>query len=71
MPPFAAGAFVYRNKLFYIRSSAIAKRVTLNGKIIEQYPPATAYTPKKAATDIRNKTQYRLLDFLIVSIAKN
>ena len=43
--------------MIYIRSSAKAKNVTLNGKIIEQYPPPIAYTPKKAATDNKNKIQ--------------
>ena len=52
----------------YIRSKAIANSVTLNGKTIEQYPPATAYTPKNAATEIKNKIQYRPVDLLLVVI---
>ncbi len=52
----------------YIKSIAIAKNVTLNGKTIEQYPPPIAYTPKKAATDAKNNTQKIDLDFFFISM---
>ncbi len=64
--------FVYRKKLmYYIKSSANAKNVTLKGNIIEQYPPPTAYTPKNATTDNKNKIQYKPVDFFLVVIIKN
>ena len=52
----------------YIKSIAIAKNVTLNGKTIEQYPPPIAYTPKNAATDAKNSTQKIDLDFFFISM---
>lgn len=59
---------VFRKYSNYIRSSASAKKVTTKGSTREQYPPPTAYTPKKAPTDNKNKIQYFALDFLTVSI---
>ena len=41
----------------YIKSNAFAKKVTTKGNTMEQYPPPTAYTKKKAATEAKNKTQ--------------
>lgn len=52
----------------YIKSSALAKKVQLKGNTIEQYPPPTLYTKKNAATEARNNTQYKPVDFLVVSI---
>ena len=55
----------------YIKSKARAKEVITKGNTIEQYPPATAYTPKKAATDTKNIIQYFALDFFTASIIFN
>lgn len=64
--------FVYKKMLmYYIKSSANAKNVTLNGNTIEQYPPPTAYTPKNATTDNKNKIQYKPVDFFLVVTIKN
>ena len=54
----------------YIKSIAIAKKVTLNGSTIEQYPPPIEYTPKKAAIDAKNNTQYTPVDFFVFSMVK-
>ena len=54
--------------LFTDFSNAIAKNVTLNGNINEQYPPPIAYTPKNAPTEIKNNIQYIPFDFFAVSI---
>jgi hypothetical protein len=40
-----------------MRSKANAKNVTLKGRIMEQYPPPTAYTPKNTPTEMKNKIQ--------------
>ena len=53
---------------YYIRSSAAAKKVTLKGNIIEQYPPPIEYTQKNAATETKNKSQYSPVDFFVVVI---
>ena len=50
----------------YIKSSAKAKKVTLKGNIIEQYPPPIAYTQKKTAIDTKNNRQYKPVDFFVV-----
>jgi hypothetical protein len=47
----------YCKKENHIRSNAFAKKVTLKGNTMEQYPPPTLYTKKKAATEAKNKTQ--------------
>jgi len=52
----------------YIKSIAFAKKVTLNGNTIEQYPPPILYTKKNAATEAKNNTQYRPVDFFDDSI---
>ena len=36
---------------------AIAKKVTLKGSTIEQYPPPILYTQKKAPIDNKNSSQ--------------
>jgi hypothetical protein len=45
----------------------LAKEVQTNGNTIEQYPPPTLYTKKNAATEMKNKTQYKPVDFFVVS----
>jgi hypothetical protein len=60
--------FVIDMFIDYIKSIAIAKNVTLNGKIIEQYPPPMAYTPKNAAIEAKNNTQKIDLDFFFISM---
>jgi hypothetical protein len=53
----------------YIKSSALAKKVTLKGSTILQYAPIGDHsTTKNAATEIKNNTQYRPVFFLVVSI---
>lgn len=47
---------------------ALAKKVTLNGNTIEQYPPPTLYTITEAAKDAKNNIQYNPVDFFVVSI---
>jgi hypothetical protein len=61
-------AFYENMFIDYIKSIAIAKNVTLNGKIIEQYPPPMAYTPKNAAIEAKNNTQKIDLDFFFISM---
>jgi hypothetical protein len=51
------GRYKKGDKKDYIRSNALAKKVQLKGNTMEQYPPPIAYTPKKATTDTKNKTQ--------------
>ena len=58
-------------RLIYNKSNAIAKKVTLNGRIKEQYPPPTAYTPKNAPIDSKKRIQYFPVDFFAVSIFKS
>ena len=41
----------------YIKSRALAKKVTLNGKTIEQYPPPTLYTITEAAIEAKKSIQ--------------
>jgi len=48
----------------------LAKKVTLKGNTIEQYPPPILYTNTEAATDTKKSIQYKPVDFFVVSIAK-
>lgn len=43
--------------MFYIKSIAKANDVTTNGRTMLQYPPAKAYTTKKAMTDNKKYIQ--------------
>lgn len=55
----------------YIRSSAMAKNVQLNGSIIETHEPYGEYNiTKNNTTEIINNIQYRPVLFLVVSILK-
>jgi hypothetical protein len=50
----------------------LAKNVVLKGSTMEQYDPIGDHsTTKKAATESKNKTQYRPVLFLVVSIINN
>ncbi len=55
--PEKSGLYFYRKVCYYIKSIAMAKNVTLKGRIIEQYPPPIEYTPKKVAIDKKNSIQ--------------
>jgi len=56
-----------RNK-FYMIFNACANQVHVKGKTNMQTPPITWYNPKNATTDIKNRTQYKPLDFFVLSI---
>jgi hypothetical protein len=45
--------------------------VQVKGNTNMQTPPITWYNPKNATTDIKNRTQYKPLDFFVLSIYKN
>jgi hypothetical protein len=62
-----AGALINILMKTYSKSSALAKRVVLNGNTMEQYAPiGDIYTAKKPATESRNSIQYSPLFFLVV-----
>jgi len=48
--------------------NAFANQVHVKGRTNMQTPPITWYNPKNAATDIKNKIQYKLLDFFELSM---
>lgn len=48
--------------------NALANQVHVNGRTKIQTPPITWYNPKNATTDIKNRIQYKPLDFFVLSM---
>jgi len=58
----------YKLSGFYIIFNAFANQVQVKGNTRMQTPPITWYNPKNATTEIKKSSQYKPLDFFVLSI---